>query len=93
MTYTDPKLASIYFNQVLLKEDAGAAMGPIAGLAVEQEKHSETNMSNPEEHKEVTIGKRILELIKGCETTDASYIQTLRDIKTAAQELVDMHKA
>jgi hypothetical protein len=55
------------------------------------ESHDETDMSNPEERKELTIGKKILEIIKTCETTDASYAQTLRDIKAQAQMLVDMH--
>lgn len=55
--------------------------------------HDETDMSVPSERKEIDIGKEILRLITDCETTDASYSQTLKSIKSQAQALVDMHTA
>jgi len=82
----DSKITELYLKKVLLTEDADE----IAALAVED--HDETDMSNPEEQKEVVIGKTILKLIKQCESTpDESYIGTLRKIKAEAAKLVEMH--
>lgn len=57
------------------------------------ERHDEEDMSQPEEQKEVDIGKKILELITVCETSDVTYKETLEKIKTEATKLLKIHKA
>jgi len=53
--------------------------------------HDEKDLSNPEERKEVTIGKKILNLIQTCESSDVSYKDTLEEIKKEATALLKMH--
>ena len=72
------KLADLYATKILNEK-------------VEEPTHSEKDMSNPEERKEVKIGKQIIKAVQECETSDKSYAKTLREIKTLAQELIYMH--
>ena len=58
---------------------------------VKKENHPETDMSNPEESREVKIGKAILQAISDRTTWGTSSDVTFRKIKELAQELIKMH--
>jgi hypothetical protein len=76
----------LYLNKhQIVSEDA---YGSTSVTPTEDEEHDETDMSNPEENREVQIGRAIVEICK-----DNLQIRVFREIEQLANELIQMHQA
>lgn len=77
---------SLYLNKYqIVSEDTYDSVNV---TPAEAEEHDETDMSNPEENREVQIGKAIIEI---CEANQQ--IEGFNDIKQLANELIQIHQA
>lgn len=77
---------SLYLTKhQIVSEDA---YGSANVTSTEDEEHDETDMSNPEENREVQIGRAIVEICK-----DNLHIRVFREIEQLANELIQIHQA
>lgn len=77
---------SLYLNKYqIVSEDTYDSVNV---TPAEAEEHDETDMSNPEENREVQIGKAIIEICK-----DNLHIRVFREIEQLANELIQIHQA
>ena len=85
---------SLYLTKhQIVSEDA---YGSASVTPAEDEEHDESDMSNPEENREVQIGKAIVEICKANQQTKGfSEIQQLgfSEIEQLANELIQIHQA
>jgi len=83
--YSDNEL-----NEMFVKSE-GNSESVEAVEAVQSVHHDETDMSNPEESRELQIGKEILEVMSDRIAWGNSNDKTYARIKKLAEELIDMH--
>lgn len=77
---------SLYLNKhQIVSEDA---YDSTSVTPAEYEEHDKTDMSNPEENREVQIGRAIVEMCK-----DNLHIRVFRKIEQLANELIQMYQA
>jgi hypothetical protein len=55
--------------------------------------HGETDMKNPEEEREVQIGRQIIHLLQGKKGTVEDYRKQIQQAIELAEELIEMHGA
>ena len=58
---------------------------------LKKEEHGESDMSNPEENREVQIGRQIINLLQGKKGTIEDYRKQIQQAIELAEELIKMH--
>ena len=65
----------------------------INGNQFKVSEHGETDTSNPEEKREVQIGRQIINLLQGKKGTIEDYRKQIQQAVELAEELIEMHGA
>lgn len=65
----------------------------LAQSSSEEQPHDETDMSNPEEAKEVQIGRKIQRICESVKNHSINYIDANEQVYALAVELIKMHGA
>ena len=84
---------SLYITKhQIVNEDTDDMTNVSPTTPTEAEEHDETDMSNPEERKEVQIGKKIVDLCKAAHKA-GHHFEEEGEIEKLANELIRMHQA